>query len=162
MGLCTTGWQAKLEIRQPCPSNATQLTLMASESSRPLLLRQNRRLRHLKGIFLRNLTLNRPRGHTIDDASLNKTPEKLEAIRQALREPTLQHSLSSDALNAKIRPGKMRRRSTVWAGQSPVFRQKKLEDVIATGMTDSFFSLHCEGVEEPIYISEVIEKAMVS
>ena len=130
---------------------------MASEGLRPLLLPQNRRLRHLQGISLRNLTLTRPRGYTIDDAALNKTPAKIEA----LREPQLQHAQSSDNLNAKIRPGKPRRRSTIWTGQSPGYRQKKLEDVIEGGMADTFFSLHCEDVDEPIYVSEVV-KAMVS
>ncbi len=130
---------------------------MAPESPRPLLLPQNRRLRHLQGIYLRNLTITRPRGYTIDDAALNKSPEKLEA----LREPQLHHAQSSDTLNAKIRPGKVRRRSTIWAGQSPSYRQKKLEDVIDGGMADSFFSIHCEGVSEPIYVSEVVKKAMV-
>jgi len=130
---------------------------MASESSRPLLLPQNRRLRHLQGISLRNLTLTHPRGYTIDDTALNKSPAKLEA----LREPELQHSQSTDALNAKKRPGKTRRRSTIWAGQSPGYRQKKLEDVIYGGVADSFFSLHCEGQIDPIYVSEVMKKAMV-
>jgi hypothetical protein len=131
---------------------------MASESPRPLLLPQNRRLRHLQGISLRNLTLTHPRGYTIDDAALNKSPEKLEA----LREPELHHSQSTDTLNAKKRPGKTRRRSTIWVGQSPGYRQKKLEDVIYGGMADSFFSLHCEGQSDPRYVSEVVKKAMVS
>lgn len=134
---------------------------MAVESSRPLLAPQTRRLRHLQGIYLRNLTLLRPRGYTIDDATLNKTPEKLEALRQALQEPPLQHSASSDDLNVNIRSSGRRRRSTIWAGQSPDYRQKKLEDVIDGGMVDTFFSLHCAGEDEPIYISEVTEKAMV-
>ena len=125
---------------------------MASEPSRPLLLPQNRKLRHLQGIYLRNLTLSRPRGKTIDDAALNKTPQKLEAMR----EPQLHHAQSS----GDLRPPKPRRRSTVWSGASPEFRQKKLEDVIDSGMADTFFSLHCKGLEEPIYISEVVEKAM--
>jgi len=131
---------------------------MASEGPRPLLIPENRRLRHLQGISLRNLTLARPRGYTIDDAALNKTPAKVEA----LREPQLHHAQSSDTLNVKIRPGKTRRRSTIWAGQSPGYRQRKLEDVIDSGMADSFFTLHCEEVDEPIYVSEVIKKAMVS
>lgn len=134
---------------------------MASESFRPLLLPQNRRLRHLKGIWLRNLATARPRGQTIDDASLNKTPEKLEALREAAREPGLQQSASSDNLYASIRPRGARRRSTVWAGATPGYRQRKLEDVIEGGMVDTFFSLHCDGEDEPVYISEVIEKAMV-
>lgn len=134
---------------------------MATETSRPLLLPQNRRLRHLKGIWLRNLTSIRLRGQTIDDATLNKTPEKLEALREAAREPGLQQSASSDNLNASIRPRGVRRRSTVWAGATPGYRQKKLEDVIEGGMVDTFFSLHYDGEDEPVYISEVIEKAMV-
>lgn len=131
---------------------------MASESPRPLLLPQNRRLRHLQGISLRNLTLTRPRGYTIDDAALNKTHAKIEA----LQEPQLQHAQSSDTLNAKMRPRKPRRRSTIWAGQSPSYRQKKLEDVIDSGMADTFFSIHCDDIHEPIYVSEVVKKAMVS
>lgn len=130
---------------------------MASESSRPLLIPPNRRLRHLQGIYLRNLTTTRPRGHTIDDAALNISPSKLAA----LREPQLHHAQSSESLNTKTRPGGKRRRSTIWAGQSPAYRQKKLEDVIGGGMADSFFSLHVEAMDEPIYISEVVQKAMV-
>ena len=40
-------------------------------------------------------------------------------------------------------------------------RQKKLEDVIGARMGDSFFSLHVEGEDEPVYISEVVSQAMV-
>ncbi|TVY12847.1 UV radiation resistance-associated gene protein [Lachnellula arida] len=124
---------------------------MASEASRPLLLPQNRKLRHLQGIYLRNLTLTRPRGQTIDDAALNKTSQK--------REPQLHHAQSSE----ELRPTqKGRRRSSNWGAASPVSRQKKLEDVIDARMADTFFSLHVEGREsdEPVYISEVVEKAM--
>jgi hypothetical protein len=135
---------------------------MASETTRPLLLPQNRRIRHLQGIYLRNLMITRPRGHTIDDAALNKTPEKLKTLREALDKPQLHHSQSSDTLNSNIRPSRGRRRSTIWAGQSPSYRRKKLEDAIEHGMVDSFFSLHCAGEDEPIYVSEVVEKAMVS
>lgn len=127
---------------------------------RPLLLPQNRRLRHLQGVYLRNLTFSRPRGHTIDDAALNKTPAKLEALRESLHEPNLHQALSSDDISRKLRPGKMRRRSTNWTAQSPGVRQKKLEDVIEHGTADVFFSLHSEGSEEPLYVSEVAEKAV--
>lgn len=125
---------------------------MASEPSRPLLLPQNRKLRHLQGIYLRNLTLSRPRGQTIDDAALNKTPQKLEA----LREPQLHHAQSS----GDLRPPKLRRRSTNWVGASPDLRQKKLEDVIDSRTADTFFTIHTKGQEDPIYISEVVERAM--
>ena len=93
---------------------------MAHEIPRPLLLPANRKLRHLKGIYLRDVTL------------------PIEAGR----------------------PKQLRRRSTVWAGAPPTIRQKKLEDVIGRGMVDTFFTLHVG--EKVIYISEVVEKAMVS
>ncbi|KAL3425718.1 UV radiation resistance protein [Phlyctema vagabunda] len=125
---------------------------MAAETSRPLLLPQNRRLRHLKGIYIRNLTLTRPRGRTIDDGALNKSPQKLDA----LREPQLHHAHSSEDLRPKVR----RRSTTNWVNASAGIRQKKLEDVMASRMADTFFSLHCEGQDDPVYISEVVEKAM--
>ena len=125
---------------------------MTAELSRPLLLPQNRKLRHLQGIYLRSLTLTRPRGQTIDDAALNKSPQKLEA----LREPQLHHAHSSD----NLRPARPRRTSTNWVGASQNMRQKRLEDVVDSRMADTFFSLHCAGQEDPIYISEVVEKAM--
>lgn len=126
---------------------------MSSEASRPLILPQNRKLRHLQGIYVRNLTLSRPRGKTIDDAGINKSPQKLETLR---RESQLHHAQSS----GDLRPTKTRRSSSNWVGASPAIRQKKLEDVRDSRMADSFFTLHCEGQDEPIYISEVVEKAM--
>ncbi|KAF7856971.1 hypothetical protein EAF04_009731 [Stromatinia cepivora] len=127
---------------------------MSSEASRPLLLPQNRKLRHLQGIYVRNLTLSRPRGKTIDDAGLNKSPQKLEALR---RESQLHHAQSSGDLRPSART---RRSSSNWVGASPAIRQKKLEDVRDSRMADSFFTLHCAGQDDPIYISEVVEKAM--
>ncbi|KAF5868528.1 putative uv radiation resistance protein [Botrytis fragariae] len=127
---------------------------MSSEASRPLILPQNRKLRHLQGIYVRNLTLSRPRGKTIDDAGLNKSPQKLEALR---RESQLHHAQSSGDLRPSART---RRSSSNWVGASPSIRQKKLEDVRDSRMADSFFTLHCEGQDDPIYISEVVEKAM--
>lgn len=128
---------------------------MASESSRPLLLPQNRRVRHLKGIYIRNITVSQPKRRSTDDAELNKTTGKLRASQ----EPALEHSRSSSDL---LRPKQARRRSTAWSNASPAVRQKKLEDVVDGQLVDTFFSLHCDGYDDPIYISEVIEKAMVS
>ncbi|KAL8964626.1 MAG: hypothetical protein Q9183_004322, partial [Haloplaca sp. 2 TL-2023] len=55
----------------------------------------------------------------------------------------------------------MRRRSTVnWTNATPQVRQKKLEDVTGTKLADMWFSLQCEGISEPLYVSEVVEKAM--
>ncbi|KAF2746184.1 hypothetical protein M011DRAFT_468674 [Sporormia fimetaria CBS 119925] len=46
-----------------------------------------------------------------------------------------------------------------WSGASPQMRQQRLEDLSDSRMADTFFSLHVDGLEEPIYISEVVEKA---
>ncbi|KAK1829527.1 UV radiation resistance associated protein [Podospora conica] len=123
-----------------------------SESTRPLLLPQNRKLRHLRGIFLRNLTFTRPHGRTIDDAALNKSPAKLEALREGHQ---IHHSLSSEAL----RPKAGRRRSTTLSYSNPVTRQKNIEDKFDAKLADAFFSLHVDGEEEPIYTSEILERA---
>lgn len=149
---------------------------------------QNRKLRHLEGITLRNLSFSQPstpkQSKTIDDESLPstlRTPTKL----LALREKKLEHSRSSSDLHttSKVerpsggceeqgvldkgakpsRPqfGNRRRRSTLnWANAPPQVRQKKLEDVAGARLADTWFSLHCEGISEPIYVSEIVGKAM--
>ncbi|KAL8931854.1 MAG: hypothetical protein Q9211_006690, partial [Gyalolechia sp. 1 TL-2023] len=155
---------------------------------RPWLLPSNRRLRHLEGISLRNLTLSRPikslQTKTIDDESL---PNAFRTTTKslALREKKLEHSRSSSDLYSSpqgrnilggstpnedsetdvkhIRPprGKIRRRSTLnWTNATPQIRQKKLEDVAGSRLADTWFSVHCEGIAEPVYVSEVVEKAM--
>ncbi|CAK4034008.1 UV radiation resistance-associated [Lecanosticta acicola] len=54
-----------------------------------------------------------------------------------------------------------RRRSTVeWANATPRRRQERLEDMLRERMADVFFSLHVHGLEEPVYISETVEKTM--
>ncbi|KAJ9604203.1 hypothetical protein H2200_011037 [Cladophialophora chaetospira] len=56
---------------------------------------------------------------------------------------------------------RMRRRSTLhWATTSPRARQSKLEDIVVDRLADSWVSVHCPGVSDPIYISEVIERSM--
>ncbi|KAF9693020.1 hypothetical protein EKO04_009325 [Ascochyta lentis] len=155
---------------------------------RPWLLPYNRKLRHLQGITIRNLTLTlaptRPRGKTIDDEALPsalKSPTKTLALRKT---KPLTHSRSSSDLKSKTteeqdqfdydalgtpttptrpaRPTKgMRRRSTLeWTNASPLTRQKRLEDITAGRMADTFFTLHIDAHSEPVYISEVAEKAM--
>ena len=124
----------------------------------------------------------RPRGKTIDDESLPyalKTPAKILAQREI---PKLEHSKSSTDLkplsktketvegedsgsDAQGRPrptvGKLRRRSTLnWTNAPPRVRQHKLENVARERMADTWFSLHCDGIQEPVYVSEVVEKAM--
>ena len=137
---------------------------------------QNRKLRHLQGITIRNLTLTttppKSRGRTIDDEAIPstlKSPTKALALRESRG---LAHSRSSsnlttspeDGVRTPTRPGYgrgLRRRSTMeWTNASPLTRQKKLEDITAGRMADTFFSLHVDHQEDPVYISEVAEKAM--
>ena len=47
-----------------------------------------------------------------------------------------------------------------WTGASPNVRQEKLESVAARRLADTWFSIHCKQVPEPIYISEVMERSM--
>jgi hypothetical protein len=154
---------------------------------------QNRRLRHLHGISIRNLALSqtktRPRGNTVDDAALPtalRSPAKVLAQQERLQ---LEHSRSITDFKAiaasehgsitkakdkdkpdaqsDVAPGKgpplrrLRRRSTLdWQNASSQYRQKKLEDVVSANMAHVFFSLHVPAHEEPVYVSEVIEKTM--
>ena len=88
-----------------------------------------------------------------------------------LQSASKEHNLSSENANThdqepipsndKPRLGKLRRRSTMhWSGANPMTRQKKLEDVAAVRLVDTWFSLHLHSQAEPFYISEEIENAM--
>lgn len=132
---------------------------MSAESTRPLLLPQNRKIRHLRGLALRNLAFSRLRGYSVDDAALNiKSPSKLEALRSP---PRLHHALSSENLRAPPAAARDRARSASLAYASPATRQRRFEDTFDSRLADAFFSLHVDGEEEPIYISEVEERATV-
>jgi hypothetical protein len=53
-----------------------------------------------------------------------------------------------------------RRRSTLpWSGGNLESRQIKLEDITKSRMADTWFSIHCDDIDGPVYISEVVEKA---
>ena len=155
-------WNSRIE--EPTYLNSTKTwtsghDTMSAESTwtRPLLMPQNRKLRHLRGIWLRNLTFSRPRGRTIDDAQLNKaTKAKLDALRDS-QSHSLHHTHSSE----NLRPVPGRRRSTNLANASPITRQKRIEDTLENKLADAFFSLHVEGEDEPLYVSEVAERATV-
>ncbi|KAI0843875.1 UV radiation resistance protein and autophagy-related subunit 14-domain-containing protein [Daldinia vernicosa] len=120
------------------------------------MLPQNRRLRHLQGIYLRNLSFTRPHGRAADDLEADLPSTKLQPLHDGT--PQLHHSKSSGSLLP--RPANFRRRSTTLANISPVTRQKQLEYTVESRAADVFFSLHCHDGEEPVYISEVGERAM--
>lgn len=125
-----------------------------AESSRPVLLAQNRKIRHLQGIFLRNLSFNRPQGQTTDDSAVKHSPGKAESLRENAQ---LHHSASSE----NLRPATARRRSTNLGNATPFTRQKHLEASIDKRVADAFFTLHVLGEDEPIYISEMAERSTV-
>ncbi|KAH0023910.1 hypothetical protein KCU80_g15008, partial [Aureobasidium melanogenum] len=134
---------------------------------------------------LRNLALSheatRPRRGTIDDDGLpatKKSPAKMLALREA--RSNMIHSKSSDDLRpihesvsslpssptkqrTPPRPSfaKLRRRSTLeWAASTSQQRQRRLYDVSAQRMADLFYSIHIPNQQDPIYVSEVAERAM--
>ena len=148
---------------------------------------QNRRLRSLTGISVRNLTLSplpgRSRGQTIDDDSLPTTLQTTAKLLAKREQHKLEHSRSSDDLKSQssadgsskstalgsqtattnVRPLKerLRRRSTLnWTNASAETRQQKLEEATSERLLDTWFSLHVDGLTEPVYISEIVERSM--
>ncbi|RMY08151.1 hypothetical protein D0867_09120 [Hortaea werneckii] len=76
----------------------------------------------------------------------NGTPVKANGAPKAPQRPAM---------------GRMRRRSTLeWVNATPQTRQEKLEAVAKSRLADVFFSIHVEGVEEPVYVSEVVDSTM--
>ncbi|KAF4458290.1 UV radiation resistance-associated [Fusarium albosuccineum] len=135
-----------------------------AEPRRPRLLAQNRKLRHLRGIWLRNLSFAPTNLRSADDADLNTSPKKLLPV---LRETSQLHpSRSSESLRKDsvrpdaLRPPQKRRTSLSLAHANPMARQKKLETLVEEAIGDVFYSLHVEGESEPIYVSEVRERAV--
>lgn len=137
---------------------------------------QNRKLRHLQGVSVRNLVIsppsNRSRGKTIDDDDI---PNTLQSPAKALAKAesrSLHHSRSFTSLtipaklpstgadDQKHETRRTRRRSTLpWSGENAEIRQIKLGDIMKSRMADTWFSIHCDGIEGPVYVSEVMEKA---
>lgn len=57
--------------------------------------------------------------------------------------------------------GVRKRRGTLpWLNVNPTIRQSRLEDVAENLLANTWFSIHCANIDEPVYISEVIEKVM--
>ncbi|TWU76238.1 hypothetical protein ED733_004698 [Metarhizium rileyi] len=131
-----------------------------SEPRRPRLLPHNRKLRHLKGLSLRNLSFAPASLHTADDAAILGSPSKLGMLRETrghLHSSRSSDSLRRDSLRLEQRrpPAQARRTSLSLAHANPSTRQKKLEALVEDSVGDVFFSLHVAESEEPVYISEV-------
>ncbi|KAF5025689.1 hypothetical protein F66182_2295 [Fusarium sp. NRRL 66182] len=134
-----------------------------AEPRRPRLLAQNRKLRHLRGIWLRNLSFAPASLRSADDGDLNKSFGKLPALRESNQ---LHPSRSSESLRNKdtvrpdaLRPKQKRRTSLSLAHVNPTTRQKNLETLVEEAVGDVFYSIHVDGDAEPVYISEVRERA---
>lgn len=129
---------------------------------------------------VRNLTVTPPpnssskgRGKTIDDEDLPnalQSPSKIISAQEAHRSLHPSRSftdLKSQETDANRQKDKgaavvapRRRRSTLpWNDPNPRTRQIKLEDITNSRMAGSWFSIHCESCESPVYISEVVENA---
>ena len=75
------------------------------------------------------------------------------------RKATTGHENNNKA-ESRLGGPRLRRRSTLdWTGTSLSTRQQKLEDVAASRLTDSWFSIHCNNVPEPVYISEIMDRS---
>lgn len=124
---------------------------------------KGRKLRHLNGIALRNITEKipvRPRGRSNDDESIVaswRSPAKILSVQEASSLPQSRSSndlvslsLASQSLNASSsaddRPmrGKVRRRSTRLSLDDTPSRSKQSEKVEISRLPDTFFSLHQE------------------
>jgi hypothetical protein len=87
----------------------------------------------------------------LDNTPEGKGKEKAQAVEDGSPLPKATRPAASQ----------LRRRSTLeWVSATPQMRQKKLEDIITARMADIFFAIHVDGLEEPVYISEVMDKVM--
>ncbi|KAI9375269.1 UV radiation resistance protein and autophagy-related subunit 14-domain-containing protein [Aspergillus egyptiacus] len=146
-----------------------------SRRERPLFP-SNRKLRHLQGVSVRNLIVNPPsriRGKTIDDEDIPnsvQSPSKILArnesrpLHQSRSFSNLQASTTEDpSKHIEQRPlSQQARRTSIlpWSDPDPQVRQVKLEDITRSRMATTWFSIHCDNIDEPVYVSEVVEDAM--
>ena len=152
---------------------------------------QNRRLRHVQGISLRNLAFTQPpagsRRKIVDDEDIPST-FKSPTKTLLLRDPrSLEHSRSSADIRSatladRTLPGNKNLKNFIrrsdnrdfqpntrtlggsnTAGGTDLslpFPPNPSENAVAEKLGDLFFSLHCHGLEDPIYVSEVITRTM--
>ncbi|CAK7266686.1 hypothetical protein SEPCBS57363_002215 [Sporothrix epigloea] len=127
----------------------------------PFLLPQNRKLRHLRGIYLRNLTLSQEEksDSAHSSAALTSSPISEEDSSKVLQRPP--RSTTKDLPKA-INGSAKRPRSTTLSGATALARQCILEEALDSTTADAFFSLHARdpSIHEPLYVSEVCERAI--
>ncbi|KAF2669998.1 hypothetical protein BT63DRAFT_227546 [Microthyrium microscopicum] len=88
----------------------------------------------------------------------------LQAISESTKRVTEDTNKENKVkIKTPVRPGskRPRRRSTLdWATASSASRQRRLEDVTILRMMDIFFSIHVDGQEDPVYVSETASQTM--
>lgn len=131
---------------------------------RSRLLPYNRRLRHLHGISIRNLDLSVLSRKRREQGQKERRREAQHQDRHDARGSIDKSEQNGPGQTPPQRPGldqARRRRSTLnCVGKSPQVRQRRLEQATTSRMADTWFSLHRDGVDEPIYVSEVVALAM--
>ncbi|KAL4782223.1 UV radiation resistance protein and autophagy-related subunit 14-domain-containing protein [Aspergillus varians] len=148
-----------------------------SRRDRLFLFPSCRKLRHLQGVSIRNLVVDPPsraRGKTIDDEDIPNSLQSPSKIFARDTNRSLHHSRSFSNLKSFPASGdqsgrteqrlplrQARRTSTLpWSDPNPQVRQVKLEDITRSRIANTWFSIHCDGVDEPVYVSEITEDAM--
>lgn len=104
----------------------------------------------------------RPLLHSRSSADLTAIQETALGTESAPETPRKSSDTKRSSATPK-RPSafKLRRRSTLdWINASPQARQQKLEDTVGKRTADVFFTLHVQGLQDPIHVSEVAEKTM--
>ena len=101
--------------------------------------------------------------HSRSQTDLRTIKEDRDDLRDDVTSKHLDSSRKADGASTPTRPARTRprRRSTIdWMNASPQVRELKLEDIIQERLADVFFSLHVAGMDEPVYVSEVVEDTM--
>lgn len=142
-----------------------------------LFVTQDLKVRHLKGISLRNLNFSSlsepsaqgqslaesqcapsrptPNGSFTKDAKLSETVNGVKLMGEENGDAS---KLSAPPL---VRSRTTRRRSDLnWSNTTPMTRQHTLEDVSKERLADVWFNIDCHGLQVPIYVSEIKPKAI--
>ncbi|PHH75217.1 hypothetical protein CDD82_4538 [Ophiocordyceps australis] len=129
-----------------------------SEPRRPRLLAHNRRLRHLKGLSLRNLVL----GPETDDGMAGVRPSPSTDNASCDRDIAASSIISSNAAAWSHR-GSNGKHRTSSLGSSSATRSRQLDALVNSSLADVFFSLHAAPAADPdpdpIYVSELIPRS---
>ncbi|EME47941.1 hypothetical protein DOTSEDRAFT_69766 [Dothistroma septosporum NZE10] len=151
-----------ISLADPCPSRSRSkaidddaLPQTLKSPAKLVALREQKALGHSRSSTDLHAVLEEAATHSAatDEAVVNGSPV---AGEQKQRTP-------GAALDSPRRPEfkRLRRRSTIeWANATPQKRQERLENMTKERMADVFFSVHVKCVEEPVYVSETVQKTM--